>query len=188
MEKNMMTEHEALAKLGAKDWRSLNKGQIMSFLFETAPNLSDEVRLKILELAPDILNTANTVLSEYQDTAKKTIEGNQQVVDKILDHNHDMSGAIFFSFNKAMDVLKTLLADPNASFEEKQYWNGELFKCLHEMREYDKDNKVFLSTLDNKNKMFFQNILKYGGVATIVVGGVVVAALTGSKFKFPGKG
>ena len=44
-----MTEKDALKKLGAKDWRSLNKGQIMSFLFETAPNLSDEIRLRILE-------------------------------------------------------------------------------------------------------------------------------------------
>lgn len=178
-----MTEREALEKLGAKDWRSLNKGQIMSFLFETAPNLSDEVRLKILESAPDILNTAKTVLSEYQDTAQKALEGNQQVVDKILDQNHDMVRAIFISFNGALETLKALLADPNASFEEKQYWNSELFKYLQEMREYDKDNKNFLGDLDNKNKTLFQNILKYAGVAAIVGVSVAIAALTGGKLK-----
>ena len=180
-----MTEHEALVKLGAKDWRSLNKGQIMSFLFETAPNLSDEVRLKILESAPDILNTAKTVLSEYQDTAKNALEENQQVVDKILDNNHDMERAIFVSFNGALETLKALLADPNAPFEEKQYWNGELFKYLREMREYDKDNKNFLGDLDNKNKILFHNILKYAGVAAIVVVGGTIAALTGGKLKLP---
>jgi len=30
----MMTEHEALAKLGAKDWRSLKKKQIMTFFLK----------------------------------------------------------------------------------------------------------------------------------------------------------
>ena len=88
-----MTEQEALAKLKAKDWRSLNKGQIMSFLFETAPNLSDEIRLRILESAPDILNTANAVLSEYQYTARKALEQNREVVDEILSENHDMARA-----------------------------------------------------------------------------------------------
>jgi len=177
-----MTEQEALAKFGAKDWRSLNKGQIMSFLFETAPNLSDEVRLKILEAAPDILNTAKEVLAEYQETAQKAIEGNQQVVEKILDYDHDVSGAIFISFNKALDTLNELIANPNSSFEEKKYWNDELFKYLHELREHDKENKVFMNELDSKNKGLLQNILKYAGIATIVVGGVVIAAITGSKF------
>ncbi len=138
-----MTEQEALAKHGVKDWRLLNKKQKMSFLFETAPNLSDDVLLRILEYAPDILNTAQTVLSEYQDTAKKALQGNQQIVDKIIDHNHDMVRILSVSFSEALETLKALLADPNASFEEKQYWNGELFKYLREMREYDKDNKSF---------------------------------------------
>jgi len=175
-----MTEQEALAKHGIKDWRLLNKKQKMSFLFETAPNLSDEVRLKILEYAPDILNTAQTVLSDYQDTAKKALEGNQQAVEKILDHNHDMARAISISFNEALETLKALLADPNASFEEKQYWNGELFKYLREMREYDKDNKNFLGELDNKNKGWIQNVLKYSGVAVVVIG-VAIAAVVGVK-------
>ena len=146
-----MTEQEALAKLGAPDWRSLNKKQIMTFLFETAPNLSDEVRLKILEIAPDILNTANAVLSDYQETAKKTLEQNKEVVDKILSHNHDIAGAIFISFHEASETLRGLLSNPDAPFEEKQYWNGELFKYLREMREYDKENKIFLGELDNVN-------------------------------------
>ena len=174
-----MTEQEALAKHGIKDWRLLNKNKnVLSF--ETAPNLSDEVRLKILEYAPDILNTAQTVLSDYQDTAKKALEGNQQAVEKILDHNHDMARAISISFNEALETLKALLADPNASFEEKQYWNGELFKYLREMREYDKDNKNFLGELDNKNKGWIQNVLKYSGVAVVVIG-VAIAAVVGVK-------
>lgn len=176
-----MTEQEALKKHGVKDWRLLNKKQRISFLFETAPNLSDEVRLKILEYAPDILNTAQTALSDYQDTAKKALQGNQQVVDKILDHNYDMARALSISFNEALETLKALLADPNASFEEKQYWNGELFKYLREMREYDKDNKNFLGSLDNKNKGWFQDILKYSGVAAIVVVGITIAAVVGVK-------
>ena len=182
-----MTEKDALEKLGAKDWRSLNKGQIMSFLFETAPNLSDEIRLRILESAPDILNTANTVLTEYQDTARKALEQNQETVDKILDQNHDLARAMFISYNQASETLRELLSDPNASFEEKKYWNGELFKYLREMREYDKETKTFYGELDKSNKDFMQNIMKYAGVAAIVIVGGAIAALTGSKLKLPSK-
>ena len=180
-----MTEREALTKLGAKDWRSLNKGQIMSFLFETAPNLSDEVRLRILESAPDILNTVSSVLAEYQDTARKILEQNKEVADKILDQNHDMARAMFISYQQASETLKGLLSDPNASFEEKQYWSNELFKYFHEMREYDKENKMFLAELDKENKAFWQNVLKYAGATALVIGGTV-ALLTGSKLKIPG--
>lgn len=176
-----MTEQEALAKLGAKDWRSLSKGQVMSFLFETAPNLSDEVRLKILESAPDILNTANTVLSEYQDTAKKTLEQNQEVLDKILDQNHDMAKTMFQNYHEALETLRGLLLDPNASFEEKQYWNSELFKYLGEMREYEKENKSYLGELNKDNQNMLQSILKYTGFAAAVVLGVTFAVLTGGK-------
>lgn len=182
-----MTEQEALSKLGAKDWRSLNKGQIMSFLFETAPNLSDEVRLRILEAAPDILNTANTVLSEYQDTARKALEQNQEVTGKILDQNHTAAGAMFVQYNKTSETLNNLLSDPNASFEEKQYWSNELFKYLREMREYEKDNKAFLGEVNKTNKGFLDNVLKYAGVAAIVMLGGAIAALTGGKLNILGK-
>ena len=177
-----MNENEALAKLGANDWRSLNKGQIMTFLFETAPNLSDEVRLKILESAPDILNTANTVLTDYQETARKSLEDNKEVVNEILSHNSDIATTLFISFNEALDSLRNLLSNPNASFEEKKYWNNELFKYLHEMCEYDKENKIFMNVVDKENKKFYQNILAYAGVAAVVVVGGVIAALTGGKF------
>ena len=182
-----MTEQEALYKLGAKDWRSLNKGQIMSFLFETAPNLSDEVRLRILESAPDILNTASAVLAEYQDTAKNALEQNREVTDKILDQNNDMARAIFISYHEALETLRMLLSNPNASFEEKQYWNGELFKYLREMREYEKENKDFLGDVNQKNKSFLDNVLKYAGVAAIVIVGGAIAVLTGGKFNLSGK-
>ncbi len=159
----------------------------MAFLFEVAPNLSDKVRLRILESAPDILNTANVVLTEYQETARKTLEQNHEVVNKILDQNGDTARTIYKNYDEAAKALRTLLSDPNASFEEKQYWNSEMFKCLHEMREYDKENKNFLATLDKENKFSQQNILRYAGVASIIVVGLTLFALTGGNFKLENK-
>lgn len=182
----MVTDAEALAKLGAKDWRSLNKNQIMSFLFETAPNLSDEVRLKILETAPDILHTAHSVLSEYQETAKNVLEQNQEIANKIADQNYDMARAIFISYHEATETLRGLLADSSASFEEKQYWSNELFKYLHEMREYDKDNKDFIGAFDKEQKSFLQNVLKCAGVAALILVGGSIALLTGGKSNISG--
>lgn len=182
----MVTDAEALAKLGAKDWRSLNKNQIMSFLFETAPNLSDEVRLKILETAPDMLHTAHSVLSEYQETAKNVLEQNQEIANKMVDQNYDTARAILVSYHEAAETLRGLLADPSASFEEKQYWSNELFKYLHEMREYDKDNKDFVGMLDKEQKGFLQNVLKYAGIAALVLVGGSIALLAGGKSSISG--
>jgi dsDNA-binding SOS-regulon protein len=153
----------------------------MSFLFETAPNLSDEVRLRILEQAPEILNTANAVLSDYQETAKKALENNRESVQNILANNHEVVGVMLKSYHEAAERLSKLLSDPNASFEEKQYWNGELSKWLREMRECEKDNKKFLSEIDRENKAFFENLLKYVGIAAIVIVGGAIAVLTGGK-------
>jgi len=182
-----MTEKEALIKLGAKDWRSLNKNQIMSFLFDVAPNLSDEIRLRVLELAPDILNTANTIMSELQETTREILEQNHDVVDKILTQNHDIAGAIAASYHEAFETLRKLISSPDATFEEKQYWNSELFKQLREFREYDKGNKDFLIELDTKNKNFSAKLLQYGLYAGIFVFGVAIASFTGGKFKLNGK-
>ena len=179
----IITEKEALAKLGAPDWRSLNKNQIMSFLFETAPNLSDEVRLKILESAPEILNTAKTIISEQQETARETLEQNHEIVDKLLDQNHDMARVIAKSYHESFETLRNLLNNPNATFEEKQYWNTELFKQLKELREFDEKNKKFITEIDNKNKAFSLKLWQYGAIAGAVVLSVSLAALAGGKIK-----
>ena len=55
------------------------------------------------------------------------------------------------------------------------------------MREYDKENKSFLGSLNKENKDFLLNILKYAGVAAIVVIGGAFAVLTGGKYNLPVK-
>jgi len=161
----MTEEQKALSKLGAKDWRSLNKKQIMHFLFKSAPNLSEDVRLKILDTAPDILCTAKDVLADCQETA-----------NKMLDQNHEMAKAYVFCCHELEDALSSLMLDENATYEERKFWSDQLFKLLHEMREYDKDNK------DHQLKVF-------GGLAAaalVVIGGVI-AAITGGELKPPSK-
>ena len=154
-----MTEQKALAKLGAKDWRSLNKKQIMKFLFEEGPNLSEDVRLKILETAPDILCTAQDVLAKSQETANKALE-----------HNHDMAKAYVTCCHDLEDTLRKLMSDESASFEERKFWSSQLFALLQEMREFDKDNKNFL----------LKALTFIGTLGVVVIGGVLVV-VTGGK-------
>ena len=182
-----MTEQQALLQLGAKDWRSLSKNQIMKFFFETAPNLSDEVRLKILESAPYILNTVQSVVAEYQTIAQKTLENNQEVVDKILNHNHDIARVLLTNYHESTEILRGLLSDPTTPFEQKQYWNTELGKILREMRDYDKVNKQYYNELDQKHKSFLRTVMKYRGYVALLCLSVGLVALTGGKLKLPGK-
>jgi len=183
-----MTERDVLTALGASDWRRLNKNQIMSaanFVFDASNNMSNEVRLKILELAPDILNAANSMLAEYQATIRTAFDQDHEVVSQILNQNHDMAKAMFISYHKASEMLKDLIADPNSSFEEKKYWNEQLFRSLGEMREFDKTNKQFSDELDKRNKNFKQEMIKYGGIAATMIFSVAIASLIGGQLKLP---
>jgi hypothetical protein len=160
-----MTEKEALEQFGAADWRSLNKKQIMSFIFKTAPELSDDVRLRILESAPNILRTAQDMLAEYQNTATKA-----------LDKNHEVAKAYLTCCHEAEDTLRLLMSNESATFEEKKYWSNQIFTLLHEMREFDKGNKSFLI-----------KVLSYAGGAVLLVGTITIAAVTGGKIELPFK-
>ncbi|MDR1674016.1 MAG: hypothetical protein LBR54_01005 [Oscillospiraceae bacterium] len=71
------------------------------------------------------------------------------------------------SHQESVETLINLLNRSDATFEEKKYWNSELFKQLKEFREYDKENKNFLREIDNKNKEFLSDL--YRGVVTCAV-------------------
>ena len=128
-----MSEQDALARLGAQNWRSLNKKQVLTFMCDIAPSLSDEVRMKIIENTPNILATTNEIMKTYQESAHKA-----------LDQNHEIAKAILTCHHELQDSINALMLEQNATFEEKKYWCDMMFKCMHEMREYDNNNKNFV--------------------------------------------
>ena len=154
-----MTEQKALAKLRAKDWGSLNKKQGKKFFDEIAPNLSEDVRLKILETAPDILHTAQDVYAGYLANA-----------NKMLDQNHDMAKAYVFYCDKFGESLRALISGESASFEERAFWSNQLFILLDKLHEYDKSNK-------NHQLKIFAGV----GTAFLVVVSAIVYVITGGK-------
>jgi len=160
-----MTEQEVLKKLGSSDWRSLTKKQIMTFIFETAPQVSDEVRLKILDTAPDILNTV-----------KEMVKGYKKVAKKLLDQNHELAKAFYIICHDLAVAHEKLMSSENSSFEEKKYWSDRMFDLLREMREFDRDNKKHM-----------RNVLATVGVVGLAVVGGAIAVVTGGKFKFTPK-
>ncbi|MCL2250233.1 MAG: hypothetical protein FWC13_13330 [Oscillospiraceae bacterium] len=160
-----MTEQQALKKLGATDWRSLKKRQIMTFLFETAPRISDEVRLKILDTAPDILKTVSDMVKGYKKVAKK-----------LFDQNHELAKAYFTICHDLAVAHEKLMSSENANYEERKFWSDRVFALLREMREFDKNNKKHT-----------RHVLAAVGVAGIAVVGTVFAVITGGKFKFTPK-
>ncbi|MCL2611116.1 MAG: hypothetical protein FWE02_05505 [Defluviitaleaceae bacterium] len=185
-----MTAEDFLVKAGAKDWRSLNKSQIVSaanFLLDTRNNMSNEARIKILETAPEILNAAYAIFLDIKDIAKEVLESNTEITNNILENNHDVSSALFKSYHMEQEMFQKLIENPDTPFDQKKYWYEKLFESRKEQLEYDEKNKEFLKCLDKENKLINEKVLRYGLLASSVLFSVAITALVGGNLKIPSK-
>jgi len=134
-------------------------------IFETAPKVSDEVRMKILDTAPDILRTVQDMIKGYKKVAKK-----------LLDQNHELAKAYFTICHDLAVAHEKMMSSEIISFEERKYWSDRMFDLLREMRDFDRENKKHM-----------RSVLATVGVVGLAVVGGAIAIITGGKFKFTPK-
>ena len=179
-----MTEIGALKAVGSKNWL-LDKQQALAFVLDVAPKLNNEVLLKVLESAPEILNTVNIAFSEIQSSVRTAIESDKDTTSQILEQNKESANFIYAAYEKASDAFYKMLTSPDSTQKDKEFWSEQYFKTLQEMRDFDKDNKAFLEGVDKRSKDFKKELLQYGMAAAAVLVPVTIAALTGGKIKLP---
>jgi len=183
-----MAKEDILIETEPINGQKFNENQIISMansVYDVSNSLSDEERLKILECSREILGVVNNMFFEFQVTIRTALDHDREMADKILLQNSEMAKITFTSYRNASDRLENLLADPKASFEEKKYWNEQMFRALREGREYEEENKLFLIELDKQNKDFKQKMIKVGGALAVTIFSVAIMSFAGGKFKFP---
>lgn len=151
-------EQLVLQKLGIPDWRHLSKDKFMDFI-AVMPEMSNEVRLKIIEQIPQFAQ----LCTEGLGTAKEAFL-------KIVDKNTETTAAIISRIDLIRENIAQGLNREDTSFEERKF----LYEQLMELA------KIY-NELDARNKKFFDTI--YGklltGVAIVLA---TMGVLVGGKF------
>lgn len=83
-EYKLSTEREVLDKIGAKDFRSISKNQIMEFASQL-PYMDKEVAIKCIDQFPEFRKNVNDVIEQLNHTCDSIIADNKDSRDKAIE-------------------------------------------------------------------------------------------------------
>ncbi len=159
----MKTEQAVLDKLGAVDFRSISKDQIMTFVSEI-PNMDKEVAIKCLEQFPDFKDFSGEIVKNlfvlYEDMA----ENHKKSKDETIEY-----------YGRILDQLDELSKQPDLSIADQRYFVEKSIEVADKIAE-----------LHIQHSEFLQKIIQTGG-AVAGVAMTVVGSIIGVKFIGRGK-
>ena len=159
----MKTEQEVLDKLGAADFRSISKDQIMTFVSEI-PNMDKEVAIKCLEQFPD-----------FKDFSGEIVKNLYVLFDNMAENHKKSKDDTIQYYGKLLDRLDELSKQPDLSVEDQRYFIEKSIEIA------DKIAELHLQHSD-----FLKKIIQTGGaVASIAI--AAVGSVIGVKFIGKGK-
>lgn len=157
------TEQAVLDLIGAQDFRSISKAQIMQFVSEI-PNMDKEIAISCIEQFPEFTNYSKEIVSSLFVLYNAAME----------DHKVSRKSAIE-SYQQILDTLKELSLRPNLSVREQQYFIDQSVDIADKIAELHRNNAEFLDTV----------MKKAGQVGAVALG--IAGAILGVKFLGPGK-
>lgn len=125
----------------------------------TVQEMSSDVRVKLIEQMPEFRTMAKNALNTLSDSFNKTLDSN----DKSEAH-------VYETYKSLTDSLVQMLEKDDLSLDEQLEITNKINEASREVAEIDKSNKQF------KLQMFGKIV-----TGTIVVAGLVVAAVAGGK-------
>lgn len=159
-EKKLLSESDVLNKIGAKDFRSWNKQQIIEFV-SSIPDMDKEVAIKCIEQFPEFKEQSTQIIKELYDICGKLVE----------EHRLGMNEAIA-SYRLILDDLSKQLNKLRLSHKRKD-------KIISQMVEVaDK-----IADLQREHGNVVKEALRMVGVVAVAAIGAG-AALLGVKLKF----
>lgn len=139
------TEQDVLTKIGAQDFRSISKDQIMRFV-SAIPEMDRDVAIKCLEQFP-----------EFKDYSKEIVKNLFVLFDNAIHDNRKARIDAVEAYRVILDKLNELASQPDISIQEQ--------KDFVEMS-IDVADKI--AELHNRNNEFLQKILHAGSLITTV--------------------
>lgn len=158
--RKLLSEADVLNKLGATDFRSINKNQLIEFV-TSIPEMDKEVAMKCIEQFPEFKEQSTTIVKELY-----------KQYDSVTD-NHKAGRA------KAMDAYQGILDDLSKELEKSEITPEEKQELISTM--IDVADKI--ANLQRDSDFFLEKVLHWGsGVAMFVV--AAGAAVLGVKSGF----
>lgn len=157
MSKKLLTPQDVLGRIGAEDFRSISKEQLISFV-SSLPDMDSEVAFKCIEQFPEFKSCAKDMVGYLNDTCSKAMSNQKDNLNKVID-----------GYQKTIDALNKRLEKPELTLEEEQYIAETIITLGQHMGDLLKEHASFLKHLINV----------VAGVSAFVIG--IAAALLGLK-------
>lgn len=158
--KSITTETQALEAIGAKDFRSISKDQIISFV-SSLPNMNKDVAIKCVEQFGNFKDFADTAIKQYYLICNDALN---EKPDKAID-----------AHRKIIEILENKLNKTYFSKKEQHYLIEKII---------DEGNKI--SELQRETFSFKKSIIDNAGKIAVILGSLAVGFL-GGKIDLPFK-
>lgn len=149
-------EQSVMQDLGISSWRNLSKDKFMNFV-AAMPDMTDEVRLKIIEQLPQFTQ----LCKEWLDTAKETYQ-------TVLDKNEQATTALIDKIDAIRDCISKELDKDNLSSDERKFIIEQLMEIAKMYNEMDERSKKFFDTVFGKVLIGLGSVL---GAVIVFAGG-----------------
>lgn len=135
MSNKLLTPADVLQEIGAKDFRSISKKQLMGFV-SSIPNMSKEVAIKCIEQFP-----------EYKNHAKNMLEGLTRSFDRAVQANEISAKETIESYRSILNSLQEQLKSKDLSIQEMHEINEQMVEIADKIAAVHKNDQEFLHSL-----------------------------------------
>jgi hypothetical protein len=149
-----------MKKLGIESWSNLPKEKFTTF-FSMMPEMSDEVRLKIIEQMP-----------QFNKLCIESLGAIKEFFEKMIDSNERITMALIKGIDSISEILSKELDKESLSTEERNNIIEKLMEIVKIYNEIHDRNKSFFDTAYGK---VITGIGLFLGAALILVAGAAMA-------------
>jgi len=154
----LSTEKDVLRKLGAKDFRSISKEQIIEFV-SNLDKMPKEVAMSCIAQFPEFAKQATIMVNELNTTCQEAMKSCNEAVQKALE-----------GCQSTINTLKTELQSSEFTLEQKLQINEQIINVNSEM--------VHLVKYHHNVAMYLANIAAGAAALVVVVGGAILGVNT----------
>ena len=148
------SEEQLKKKLNIDSWRNLSKEKFLDYV-AIIPDVSEEIRLKVLENLPELLN--------FTKDLTETMKFQQE---KIINANLNTNNAVIKSLDNIQKSLDSFGNKPDLSKDDLRYIVDKQMELAKMYIEFNKEDKEFL-------KNIWSGVVKYGLAVLLFVGSIL---------------
>lgn len=157
-----LSSDEVLAKIGATDFRSINKSQLIEFI-SSIPEMDKETAIKCIEQFPNFTEYANGIIKELYGMLGKATEANKDVQkDAIASHK------------QIIDELSWLLKKEDITESLQSYIIETMCDEANKIDDLAKEHQLFI-------KQIVQIAAGAGSAALAIAGAILGVKFLGKR-------